>query len=248
MSYYNDYLPRTDAYGNRLLFERGIYVSKSGKFITKPKQGTSYDYYYKPRTEKGTGREYIINDGDRLYIDELVAACFLPKPPSKRRYKLRHKDGNLKNNNVTNLEWVPAIPTPAEGQYVSGFYLVDEDGNIFDDGEKMSVKDNHYDSDMDLHVTVRPYFEDKDQRRVHVDDVVAVAAGYIAGDRDALVNPVILHKDHDPMNYNHDNLEWVEKDSKEYQDYMTDYNKWEYNNNIRINPHKRFPDFMQPEI
>ena len=248
MSYYNDYLPRTDAYGNRLLFERGIYVSKSGKFFTKPKQGTSYDYYYKPRTEKGTGREYIINDGDRLYIDELVATCFLPKPPSKRRYKLRHKDGNLKNNNVTNLEWVPAIPTPADGQYVSGFYLVDEDGNIFDDGKKMFVTDILYDSDTDLNVTVRPYFEDNDRKRVHVDDVVAGAVGYIAGDRDALMNPQILHKDHDPMNYNRDNLEWVEKDSKEYQDYMADYNKWEYDNNIKINPSKRFPDFMQPKI
>jgi hypothetical protein len=63
-----------------------------------------------------------------------------------------------------------------------------------------------------------------------------------------LHSPHILHKDHDPMNYNRDNLEWVEKDSKEYQDYMTDYDKWEYDNNIKLNPHKRFPDFMQPRI
>ena len=33
MSYYNDYLPRIDSYGNRQFFERGIFVSREGKSI-----------------------------------------------------------------------------------------------------------------------------------------------------------------------------------------------------------------------
>lgn len=248
MSYYNGNLPRTDAYGNRLFFNRGIYVSKNGKYITKPKPGTSYDYYYKPKTDKETGREYIVNNGDRLYVDELVAACFLPKPPDKRRYKLRHKDGNPKNNNLTNLEWVPAIPTPAVGQFVSGYYIIDENGNIFDDGVKMSVTDIQYDSDMDLIVTVRPYFNDNDNRRIAVDDVAAGAAGFIAGDKSALKNPAILHKDHDRLNYKRDNLQWVEQESQEYQDYLAEEKQHIRNKNITMNPTKQYPDYMQPII
>lgn len=246
MSFHSNFLPRTDVHGNRLIFDRGIYVSRTGKYITKPKEGASYDYYYKPRIDKNTGREYIINDGDKLYVDELVATCFLPMPPNKRRYVLRHKDGDVLNSNLSNLEWVPAIPTPAAGQFVSGYYIIDENGNIFDDGVKMSVTDIQYDSDMDLIVTVRPYFNDNDNRRVAVDDVVAGAAGFIAGDRSALKNPAILHKDHDRLNYRRDNLQWVEQDSQEYQNYKDDEKQYVRNKNITMNPSKQFPDYMQP--
>lgn len=246
MSFHSNFLPRTDAHGNRLFFDRGIYVSRTGKYITKPKEGANYDYYYKPRIDKNTGREYIINDGDKLYVDELVATCFLPMPPNKRHYVLRHKDGDVLNSNLSNLEWVPAIPTPAAGQFVSGYYIIDENGNIFDDEVKMSVTDIQYDSDMDLIVTVRPYFNDNDNRRVAVDDVVAGAAGYIAGDRSVLKNPAILHKDHDRLNYRRDNLQWVEQDSQEYQDYKDAEKQYVRNKNITMNPSKQFPDYMQP--
>jgi hypothetical protein len=129
---------------------------------------------------------------------------------------------------------------------VSGYYIIDENGNIFDDEVKMSVTDIQYDSDMDLIVTVRPYFNDNDNRRVAVDDVVAGAADYIAGDRSALKNPAILHKDHDRLNYRRDNLQWVEQDSQEYQDYKDAEKQYVRNKNITMNPSKQFPDYMQP--
>jgi hypothetical protein len=110
----------------------------------------------------------------------------------------------------------------------------------------MSVTDIQYDSDMDLIVTVRPYFNDNDNRRVAVDDVVAGAADYIAGDRSALKNPAILHKDHDRLNYRRDNLQWVEQDSQEYQDYKDAEKQYVRNKNITMNPSKQFPDYMQP--
>ena len=37
-------------------------------------------------------------------VHELVAEAHLPKPPG--RSTLRHKDGNVRNNDVANLEWV----------------------------------------------------------------------------------------------------------------------------------------------
>lgn len=129
---------------------------------------------------------------------------------------------------------------------MSGYYIIDENGNIFDDGVKMSVTDIQFDSDMNLIVTVKPYFHNNDQRRVHVDDVVAGATGYITGNRDALMNPAILHKDHDRLNYRRDNLQWVEQDSQEYQDYKDAEKQYVRNKNITMNPSKQFPDYMQP--
>lgn len=43
--------------------------------------------------------------GDRVcrLVHELVAETLLPNPEGKT--KVRHKDGNKKNNSVTNLEW-----------------------------------------------------------------------------------------------------------------------------------------------
>ena len=111
---------------------------------------------------------------------------------------------------------------------------------------KMSVTDIQDDSDMDLIVTVRPYFNDNDKRRIAVDDVVAGAAGYIAWDRSALKNPAILHKDHDRLNYRRDNLQWVEQDSQEYQDYLAEEKQQIRNKNITMNPTIQLPYYMQP--
>ena len=56
-----------------------------------------------------------------FYVHELVAEVYLPNP--RRLAKVRHKDGNVRNNNLDNLEWFamesgvePAIITPAESE------------------------------------------------------------------------------------------------------------------------------------
>ena len=38
-----------------------------------------------------------------FYVHELVAEVYLPNP--KRLGKVRHKDGNVRNNTIDNLEW-----------------------------------------------------------------------------------------------------------------------------------------------
>lgn len=240
-------LPKQDGNGNRLYFARGIYVSKNGKTIYNLQDNSSYPHYYKPHPDKN-GRLYITNDGDRLYVDELVAACYLPKPPNKDRYKLKHKDGNIQNNYYSNLQWEQQVPSPSVGQCVSGYYLIDDDGKVFDEDKEMRILDHLYDSDLELFDTVAPYFYDNYGNRVHLDDVIEAADGFVSGNKETLKKPSILHKNHDRLDYSRNNLQWVESDSQEYQDYLMDYWKWEYENNIKINPGKRFPDFMQPKI
>ena len=43
--------------------------------------------------------------------------------------------------------------------------------------------------------------------------------GFVKGDKSLLKNPKVLHKDMDYLNFNMDNLEWVEEVSQEYQNY-----------------------------
>jgi hypothetical protein len=56
-----------------------------------------------------------------FYVHELVAEVYLPNP--RRLVKVRHLDGNVRNNNIDNLAWFavepavePAIITRAESE------------------------------------------------------------------------------------------------------------------------------------
>ena len=51
----------------------------------------------------------IINEGvkEKFYLHFLVASNFIPNP---NQYKIiRHKDGDLEDNRVENLEWVESL-------------------------------------------------------------------------------------------------------------------------------------------
>lgn len=241
-------LPKLDGNGNRLYFARGIYVSNDGKTIYNLQDSSNYPHYYKPHPDKN-GRLYILNQGTRLYVDELVATCYHPKPKDGKAYELIHKDGNLQNNHYKNLEWKPVIEQPytvnMDPDCNVGTLKVKSDGTVWDGRAQLSASNHLFDSDTNLFVTIAVHVVYKG-KRINMDDLMA-AARFIHGDKDNMVKPRIFHKDHDPMNYNRDNLEWVEEDSPEYQSYLDAYLNWKRDNNIKINPSKQFPDFMQPK-
>lgn len=85
--------------------------------------------YKKPRIRKPVlNNNYLsvklLSDYKKMrtfYIHKLIARAFIPTHDVNQR--VRHKDGNIENNNVTNLEWVVKNNKKQEEQ---NFILNDE--------------------------------------------------------------------------------------------------------------------------
>lgn len=79
---------------NYYIYEDGKCYSLTSKKFLKPKTSTKYDRY----SISVEGKVY-----DR-YAHRLVAIAFLKQAEGKN--EVNHKDGNTRNNHVSNLEWV----------------------------------------------------------------------------------------------------------------------------------------------
>jgi hypothetical protein len=86
-------------------------VDRSTQILSRDKD--SYEVSTRKLTElateetpKGYLRVYLYKNGKRKHhkIHRLVAKAFIPNPNNKPQ--VNHKDGNKKNNSITNLEWV----------------------------------------------------------------------------------------------------------------------------------------------
>lgn len=69
-------------------------------------QVTTEDGSEVPLMKEADGRQYMIVDNNKLYIDFLVAGTFVPNPCPDRYTEVEHIDGDMSNNAVENLRWV----------------------------------------------------------------------------------------------------------------------------------------------
>ena len=132
-----------------------------------------------------------------------------------------------------------------------GELTVQDNGEVYQNGQKLDQRDEMYDADTNLSVCISPHVNvyakgSLYSKRVHMDDLVE-KAGYVQGNKNGMKTPAILHKDHDKDNYASNNLEWVEKTSQEYVEYQKDENAQKRKRNVELNPGKTFPDFLQPK-
>ena len=59
----------------------------------------------KKRKDALTGRNYVIIEGKKIFVDLAVASTFIPNPGPERYTRVEHIDGDLGNDDVRNLRW-----------------------------------------------------------------------------------------------------------------------------------------------
>lgn len=121
-------------------------------------------------------RLYILVSGKgKFYVDEMVLSCYRGTMKDGKKYMVHHKDGDMRNSNLNNLEWMEETPenlqkrqaiitasiaasaikdAAAKKQAKMNLYKrnkinVNKNGQITQDGQVVSLEDYFYDQDLD---------------------------------------------------------------------------------------------------
>ncbi len=223
-----------------------IWVNKEGTY--------AYREYNTPEWNNAL-QIYTRGDGSRylnpkipgvIEMDKAVAICFKPMPKDGNKYVLVHKDGNLSNCHVYNLEWKLLAKTSTtaggNGKPVCGL-TVKPDGRIFKKRKELPVITETGDRDTNRIVAVVPHVRyrrknkwgETEEEHATIDDLMA-GSQFVGGNRKAMKRPRVLHKDGNYMNFDSSNLEWAEESSPEYQDYLKKMRKDMDALTARLNP------------
>lgn len=191
------------------------------KYNTKvPLKQLIVDGYYKVLYSLGTGNKRIT----KWYrVDYLVASTYISNPNGFRFIK--HKDGNLLNNNVDNLEWKQYC-TEEDSRIIEGFnnkYIITSSGKVYNNftGEEMKQKNTlGYNA-----VALRVFDGKKSIQKLF--KIHRLVAKYFIPNPNNL--PMVNHKDGNKTNNNKSNLEWCTNRENTIHAYRTQLNKTEIN-------------------
>lgn len=222
-------------------------------------QGTYVYREYNDPSKNGPLSIYTRADGSKyvapkfpgiIEMDIFVALCWKPEPQNGKKHILIHKDGNKGNCAASNLEWKEVArfsPTDDMREAIKGIW-VKFDGTVYQDSRAKHpitvVKEvGDRDTDRGAVPISEPYicyhFINKygrgDVKHIPMDELMDLAE-FVDGDKSKLRNPKVLHKDGDYLNYSEENLEWVEEDSPEYQDYLQQKKRDLERRTIEMNP------------
>ena len=217
-----------------------VWVSEDGTEVAIKSKNGSWKYL-SIKTD-GNGEKYVQTDYQIIYVKKAVFICFCYcDDPNKTQ--IWYKDGNPANLYYKNLiarEPRTYHTTAATFDLINGLNIT-SGGEVYNNGIKIPISDCIGDADTDLMRCIDPYVSNPEGRgKLWMDDLMAIA-GYVGGEKYDFTNPVILHKDNDPMNFCSDNLEWVEAADPEYLEYQKRFEEWLHQRNIELNPGKPLP-------
>lgn len=222
------------------------------------RQGTYACREYNNRNLNGPLRIYTRLDGSKylntqfpgiIELDKLVADCYVPEPQDGRKYILIHKDGNKSDCSADNLEWKEIrrfSPTDTIREVFKGIW-VRFDGTVWTEKSaknQITIVKDIGDSDTDRIIPIpEPYISYRvknrygryDDKHIPMDDLMDWAE-FVDGNKSGLSYPGVLHKDGDYLNFGDENLQWVEKNSPEYQEYQRKKNEDLERRTIELNP------------
>lgn len=215
-----------------------VWVSEDGTAVAIKSKNGSWKYL-SVKTD-GNGEKYVRTDYQTIYVKKAVFICFCYcDDPNKTQ--IWYKDGNPANLYYKNLiarEPRTYHTTAATFDLINGLRIT-SGGEVYNNGVKMPISDSIGDADTDLMRCIDPYVSNPEGRgKLWMDDLMAIT-GYVSGERYILGNPRVLHKDYDPMNFDSNNLEWVEAIDPRYIEYQKKVDEWKHQRNIELNPGRR---------
>lgn len=232
----------------RHFYAGGIWVSKDGTLAAQVGRN-GYDYKILVIQENDNGKFVTNRYGIMVSIAYAVIKCFgRPEPNDGKRHVIRHKDGDLRNCELSNLEWIiepyhhnsaPTIDLTQNGVT----FTVHKSGVVTFNNQVITVRDYVYNTSLGLNVCEDPYIVlagIDGNFNLKLDSIMA-AAGYVNGDNTVLKYPEILHRDNDWKNFASDNLEWVEILDSRFNKYQQQKQADKHQRNIDINPGKTLP-------
>lgn len=216
-------------------FATGIYVSDDGEYAEKDIYAKTIVYQI---FRDECGRAYIYDSylKRRLYLDSLTLTCFRCLPPQDgKTYFPYHKDGNMKNAHISNLEWrEETADTIAayeklekESWYKNRRISVTNKGIIRQGTHDLSLDYSRYDSDVDwTYHYPRPWINYEEKNRwgetvrceIYADKIFE-DLGLVKGDKSKFSNPVIIHLNNDFLDYSPDNLEWCDRYDPQFMEF-----------------------------
>lgn len=158
------------------------------------------DNHYEVLFSFGTGKERL---EQWLRVDWLVAMHHLTNPNNYGH--IRHLDGNLLNDNVNNLKWVPYC-TEEEVKEILGYrgkYIISSTGNVYNNytGQLMKTRlIRGY-----PHVGLRVFDGQTSKQKLF--KVHRLVAEYFLPNPNNY--PIVNHKDGNKLNTDVSNLEWT---------------------------------------
>lgn len=220
--------------GLRNHYASNIWVSIDGKHAEKDTRSGIFSY---PILREDNDRTFIHDQyNGSYYMDVLVLSCFWGKAPKDgKTYFVYHKDGDMSNSNISNLEWREATQAELdafkklqkETWYKNRKLKATKKGLIKQGCKELPLVDYMYDSDLDW---TRHYhnpwvdYEEKDswgktQRKHKNADEIFEDFGFVNGNKSKFSNPVILHRNNNYLDYSSDNLEWCDASDPRYEDF-----------------------------